>query len=43
MISARQLAFVAPETEGQAAQAKAKYQGFKIKPTHPLEISFAKK
>ena len=34
---------MALEEDRQAAQAKAKYQGFKIKPTHPLEISFAKR
>lgn len=37
------IAFVEYDSEIQAAEAKAKLQGFKVKPTHPLSIVFAKK
>ena len=37
------IAFVEFETEIQAGTAKDALQGFRIKPTHAMTISFAKK
>ncbi|CAL8085172.1 unnamed protein product [Calicophoron daubneyi] len=35
--------FVEYETDAQAAAARSAYEGFKLTPTHAMEISFAKK
>ena len=37
------IAFVEFENENVAGQARDTLQGFKITPTHPMSISFAKK
>ncbi|CAH8646382.1 unnamed protein product [Dicrocoelium dendriticum] len=37
------MGFVEYETDSQAAAAKSAYEGFKLTPTHAMEISFAKR
>ena len=37
------VAFVEFEAEGSASDAKSALQGFKISPTNPMKITFAKK
>lgn len=44
LIPGRQdIAFIEYDTEAQAAEARTKLQGYKVKETHALQIAFAKK